>query len=353
MNAAALSNAIAQQAKDLPEMTLMEVCGTHTHAMHRYGIRQLLPQNIRLISGPGCPVCVTDDADLVAAFWIAKQKNVVLCCFGDMLRVPCGGESLLSLAAAGANVRVCVSPLEALTIAREEPQKHVVWFGIGFETTLPHTAALIEAAHHHAVKNLFVQSAHKTMPAALRALLRGACRVDGLLCPGHVAVITGAEAFRFVPQELSLPAAVAGFEAEDLLLAILALVSMLREGKPALVNAYPRAVKSAGNETARALVDKVFEPCDAVWRGLGLLTQSGLAIRPAYAAFDAAKRFSAPKIALSQATGCRCGDILKGLAQPPDCPCFGTSCTPMNPLGACMVSTQGACAAYNTYIGAL
>ncbi len=353
MNAAALSDAIKAQAQGLPRMTFMEVCGTHTHAMRRYGIRQLLPENVRLISGPGCPVCVTDNRDLAKALWLAKQENVAFCCFGDMLRVPCGKESLLSLQGAGADVRVCVSPLDALAFAADEPRKRFVWFGVGFETTTPHTAAVIEAAAKEKISNFSVLCAHKTMPAALRALLCGDIRVDGLLCPGHVAAITSAEAFRFVPEELGLPAAVAGFGAEDLLRAILALVGMLREKKPGLVNAYPRAVRSAGNKTASALVETIFEPANALWRGIGEIPQSGLSLRAEFRAFDAAACFDVPDIEVAEAAGCRCGEILKGLAEPADCPLFGTACTPQNPLGACMVSTEGACAAYNRYGGAL
>lgn len=355
MNAAALAKAIAEQAKGLPDTTLMEVCGTHTHAARRYGIRQLLPENVRLISGPGCPVCVTDNRDLAKALWIAGREDVAFCCFGDMLRVPCEEESLLSLQAAGADVRVCVSPMEALAFAKAEPKKRVVWFGVGFETTTPHTAVLIEAAARDGVANIGVYSVHKTMPQALRALLgdEGEARVDGLICPGHVAAITGAEAFRFVPEELGLPAAVAGFGAEEMLRAILALLEMLRAKKPGLVNAYPRAVTSEGNETAKALVETVFEPQDALWRGIGKIPRSGLGICPEYRAFDAAARFCPPDIPVPEAAGCRCGAILRGLAEPADCPLLGAACTPQSPLGACMVSTEGACAAYYRYGGAL
>lgn len=353
LDAHTLAQAIARKAQGLPEMTLMEVCGTHTHAIFRYGIRQLLPKNVRLISGPGCPVCVTDNADLARALWLAAQKDVVFCCFGDMLRVPCGKESLLSLRAAGADVRICVSPMDALALAKELPRKRIVWFGVGFETTAPHTAALIEAAERGGVPNISVYSVHKTMPQALRALMSGQNRISALLCPGHVAAITGAEAFRFVPNELHMPAAVAGFEAEDILAAVLALVTMLRGGTPSLVNAYPRAVKSEGNKTALALTEKIFEPEDALWRGLGLIPGSGLKIRKEYEAFDATKRFKIEETAVPAAAGCRCGEILRGLAEPTDCPYFAKTCTPQSPLGACMVSAEGACAAYYKYGGTI
>ncbi len=351
MDFRSLQSEIENAALGLPPVTLMEVCGTHTHAVRRLGIRQLLPGNVRLISGPGCPVCVTDESDLARALYLAKRKDVVFCCFGDMLRVPVGGESLLALSTAGADVRACVSPMDALRHARETSEKSVVWFGVGFETTSPHSAALVEAAAAQGIKNLSMLSAHKTMPPALRALLRENNRVDGLVCPGHVAAVAGAEAFRFVPEELHLPAAVAGFGAEEILLAILALVRMVRGGRPALVNAYPRAVTAQGNATAQALVEKAFEPCDALWRGLGRIENSGLRLRAEYGEFDAAKRFSIPDLPVSGARACRCAEILRGLVEPFDCPLFGAVCTPGEPVGACMVSAEGACAAYYNFGG--
>ena len=347
-----LTEKIAQTALGLPQITIMEVCGTHTHAIRRHGIRQLLPANIRLVSGPGCPVCVTAEEDIARALAIAKQPNVTLFCFGDMLRVPCGDESLLLLLSRGADVRIALSPLDALSFAKEHPERDVVWYGVGFETTTPHTAALLEAAKRVSCTNLSVFSAHKTMPNALRALLGGKSHVDALLCPGHVASITGAEAFRFVPEELHLPAAISGFEAEDLLVAILALVSMAKSGRPALINAYPRIVNPYPNETARALVDAWFTPCDAVWRGLGEIPQSGLSLLPEHALFDASVRFAQAPVVVPARNACRCGDVLRGEIDPPHCPLFGKACLPQHPLGACMVSSEGACAAYYQYEGA-
>ena len=330
----------------------MEVCGTHTHAIRRYGIRQLLPEQVRLVSGPGCPVCVTDQADIALALALAKMPSVTLFCFGDMLRVPCGGESLASLRAGGADVRLCVSPLDALDFARANPSREVVWYGVGFETTTPHTAALLEAAIKQNVKNLSILSAHKTMPNALTALLGGETRVDALLCPGHVAAVTGAAAFAFSPEQYHLPAAIAGFEPEELLLAILALLKMRKSGAPKLVNAYPRVVNTAGNPAARALVETYMEPCDARWRGLGEISQSGLVLKPAFAAWDAKIRFSPTSGKVTDTGGCRCGEVLRGLLEPNGCPLFGKACTPEQPLGACMVSSEGACAAYYQYEGA-
>jgi len=347
-----LTEKIAQTAQGLPQMTIMEVCGTHTHAIRRHGIRQLLPGNIRLVSGPGCPVCVTAEEDIALALALAKLPNVTLFCFGDMMRVPCGEESLTLLASRGADVRIALSPLDALAFAIEHPEREVVWYGVGFETTTPHTAALLELARRDHVPNLSVYSAHKTMPNALRALLCDASHVDALLCPGHVASITGANAFAFVPEELHLPSAISGFAPEELLAAILALVTMVKRGNPALINAYPRVVKPGANETARALVDEWFVPCDAVWRGLGEIPQSGLALRPEHAAFDALKRLSPAQVAVPRRSACRCGDVLRGSIDPVECPLFGKACTPQHPLGACMVSSEGACAAYYQYEGA-
>lgn len=347
-----LTEQIAQAAQGLPQITFMEVCGTHTHAIRRHGIRQLLPPNIRFVSGPGCPVCVTSEEDIAAALALAKQPNVTLFCFGDMMRVPCGNESLLDLSARGADVRIALSPLDALAFAKEHPVREVVWYGVGFETTTPHTAALLESAARENIRNLSIFSAHKTMPNALRALLTAATQIDALICPGHVASIAGVDAFRFLPEELLLPAAIAGFEPEELLVAILALVTMIKSGKPALVNAYPRVVKSAANGTAHTLVDAWFAPSDAVWRGLGMILQSGLALVPEHARFDAIRRFSVAPARVAVQSACRCGDVLRGSIEPVECALFGRVCTPQHPLGACMVSSEGACAAYYQYEGA-
>ena len=347
-----IAERIATAADGLPQTTIMEVCGTHTHAIRRHGIRQLLPPNIRLVSGPGCPVCVTAEEDIALAFALAKRPDVTLFCFGDMMRVPCGDESLLSLLLRGADVRIALSPLDALAFAKEHPAREVVWYGVGFETTTPHTAALLERAKRENVKNLSVFCAHKTMPNALRALLGENSQVDALLCPGHVSSITGADAFRFLPEELRLPAAISGFAAEELLVAILALAAMRKSGHPALVNAYPRVVKSGPNETARALVAAWFAPCDAVWRGLGAIPQSGLSLLPEHAAFDAVRRFALEPVSVPHRSACRCGDVLRGGIEPTQCPLFGKACVPQHPLGACMVSSEGACAACYQYEGA-
>lgn len=347
-----LTEKIRLAGEGLPPTTIMEVCGTHTHAIRRYGIRQLLPKQVRLVSGPGCPVCVTAEEDIALALALARRPNITFCCFGDMLRVPSGNDSLLSLRAGGADVRYCVSPMDALDVARENPSREVIWYGVGFETTAPHTAALLEAAIRRNQTNLSILSTHKTMPNALCALLDGETRVDALLCPGHVAAITGADAFAFLPERFHLPAAIAGFEPEDLLLAILALLNMRKSGMPKLVNAYPRVVNQAGNPAARKLIETYFKPCDTCWRGLGKIPQSGLALKPEFAAWDARVRLSPEPKQTPLPNGCRCGEVLRGLLEPKDCPLFGRACTPEHPLGACMVSSEGACAADYEYEGA-
>lgn len=344
-----LKKGIERLAKSLGPVTIMEVCGTHTASILRYGIQELLPEQIRLVSGPGCPVCVTAPRDLAAALSIAKQDNVIFTCFGDLMRVPCGGESLYSLYEKGKEIRIVTSPLDALSIARENPDQQTVFFGIGFETTAPLTAALIEAAAEGEVENLSVYSAHKTMPQALRALLQNGSRIDALLCPGHVAAIIGAKAFSFVPEELALPAAVAGFRADEIMAAIFIILDMLRQGQKKCVNMYPQVVREDGNQEAFALLDKVFAPVDALWRGLGEIEGSGLGIRERFRHFDAAQRFDFSIMESDEPKGCLCRSILQGKSIPTDCVNFGQACTPQRPLGPCMVSSEGSCATYYRY----
>lgn len=340
---------IAVLAQGLEQINLMEVCGTHTASIWKFGIRQLLPDNIRLISGPGCPVCVTAQKDIAAALSIANEKDVIFTCFGDMMRVPCGNKSLYSLYESGRDIRIVTSPMDALHIAWANPDRQTVYFGIGFETTVPHTAALIEATDAYGIRNLSVLSAHKTMPQVLKVLLKNENNIDGLICPGHVAAITGAKAFSFVPDELMMPAAVAGFEVLDIMMAIFILVHMIRNGERKCVNTYPRAVTEFGNTEALALSGKVFEPCDALWRGFGRVGGSGLAIRGRYRNFDAMHRFDVHNSTAEEAKGCICSLILAGKSTPADCKNFGSICKPDEPMGACMVASEGSCAAYYRY----
>lgn len=346
----ALAAEIARLARGLPDVRLMEVCGTHTEAIKRYALDTLLPKNVRLVSGPGCPVCVTSAADVGLALSAAKGGARVVC-FGDMLRVPANGESLYRLRGAGCDVTIVSSALEALPAAKREPERQVVYFAVGFETTAPSTAALVLAAKNEGIGNLSVLSAHKTMPNAIRALLYGGSRIDALICPGHVAAMTGADAFRFVADELGLPAAIAGFTPEDVLCAVLSLLRMLRAHKAEVVNLYARAVRPEPNAKARELLMRVFTPCDARWRGLGTIANSGLALNAEFAAFDAAKRLFLVSGPERDEPGCLCGAILRGEAEPADCGLFSSRCTPDDPAGPCMVSREGACAAQYRYGG--
>jgi hydrogenase expression/formation protein HypD len=331
------------------DVTIMEVCGTHTASIHKYGIPSLLPPGVRLVSGPGCPVCVTAQEDIMTAVSIADREDVIFTCFGDMMRVPCEAGSLYSLYEKGRDVRLVTSPMDALLIASQNPGKQVVYFGIGFETTAPHTAALIESADKQNLSNLTVLNVHKTMPQAIQHLLQGQSRVSALLCPGHVAAVTGSDAFLFVPEQLHMPAAVAGFEGYDILAAILRIMDMLHSGKCDCVNMYPRAVTREGNRSAQKLLYEVMEPGDALWRGLGRIAQSGLHIRQRYASFDARRRFDIECSIGGEPKGCLCSRILRGEEIPPACMHYGKKCTPDHPVGPCMVSAEGCCAAYYRY----
>lgn len=347
-----LCAAIAAQATR--PMKLMEVCGTHTMAIARNGIRDLLPPEVKLLSGPGCPVCVTAQGEIDAFLALGEDPKVILTSFGDMQRVPGSAGSLLDLKARGVNTRVVYSPMDALELAASTPDQEVVFFGVGFETTVPTVAAVLLEARRRGVTNFSVYSAHKLVPPALAALATDpALAVDGFLLPGHVSVILGTEPYRFLVEERHIPCVIAGFEATDILQAIHRLTAQIHEGQAALENQYPRAVQAGGNPTARALTAQVFETTDAVWRGLGLMPGSGLAIRPEFAAWDARRKFTGldwERYAnVPEPRACRCGDILKGIATPRQCPLFGKTCNPLHPVGPCMVSSEGSCAAYYRY----
>jgi hydrogenase expression/formation protein HypD len=332
-----------------PGLTFMEVCGTHTMAIARYGLRQLLPEGMRLVSGPGCPVCVTAMADLDRVLALARLPEVTLATFGDLVRVPASRGTLAAARAAGADVRVVYSPRDAVRIAAGEPDRQVVFAGIGFETTAPTTAAALLEARQLGLANFSLLSLHKTMPQPLRALLElGETPVSGFLLPGHVSVITGTGCYEFLVRDWGIAGVVAGFEARDVLEALLMLARM---PAPAIAIAYTRAVRPEGNVVARRLLDQVFEPCDADWRGLGVIPGSGLALREEFAAVDAARRFSVDPGPTMEPGGCRCGEVLRGVTDPADCALFGVRCTPEDPVGACMVSSEGACAARYRYRG--
>lgn len=340
-------------ALDVGDVRLMEVCGTHTMAIAKSGIKSLLPRNIRLISGPGCPVCVTPAARIDDVLRLSERSDVLIATYGDMIRVPGSrqGDHLALRRARGAQVEIVYSPFDALRIAQERPDRQVVFLGVGFETTAPGTAAVLTAAAERGCENFTVLSMLKTVEPALRALRRDpAFDIQGLLCPGHVATILGEQGFRFVPDGLGLPAVISGFEPEDILVSVYRLLRQIADGTPRLENEYTRAVRPEGNPMARAMIERCFAPCDDLWRGLGHIPQSGLQIRPAYAQFDARVRFELPPAAEDEApTACRCGDVIRGHIAPRDCPLFGRVCLPEEPVGPCMVSSEGACAAAYKY----
>ena len=331
------------RAEARPGLTFMEVCGTHTMAIARYGLRQLLPEGMRLVSGPGCPVCVTAVADLDKVVALARLPEVTLATFGDLIRVPASTTTLAGERAAGADVRVVYSPRDAVQLAADEPEREVVFAGIGFETTAPTVAASLLEARERGIRNFSVLSLHKTMPLPLKALLElGETPISGFLLPGHVSVITGTACYEFLVRDYGVAGVVAGFEPHDVLLALLRLVRM---EAPAIAIEYGRAVRPEGNPVAQGILERVFEPCDADWRGLGVIPGSGLGLREEFAEMDASVRFAiAPGPALEPA-GCRCGEVLRGVLDPAACALFGRRCTPQDPVGACMVSSEGACAA--------
>ncbi|MGD0230563.1 MAG: hydrogenase formation protein HypD [Syntrophorhabdales bacterium] len=329
---------------------IMEFCGTHTHAIHRFGIRQLVPPTIGLFSGPGCPVCVTDNTDIDHAIALSKIPGVIIATFGDLLKVPGSRESLLASKAEGAHVAMVYSPLDALTLAADNPSCQVVFLGIGFETTAPAVAASIVEAEGMGLDNYSVLSMHKLTPPAMRAILDSReIDLDAILCPGHVSIVTGWKAWQFLPELYHIPAAVAGFEPVDILLAISELVRQCEEGRPRVANTYPRGVTPEGNGRARETMEQVFERGPARWRGLGTIPASGMVIREEYARHDARRLFTVevPESALPD--GCHCGEVIRGVMTPDGCPLFRCICTPSHPIGPCMVSSEGSCAAYYLY----
>jgi hydrogenase expression/formation protein HypD len=332
------------------DVRFMEVCGTHTMVAFRTGLRQLLPPNVRLISGPGCPVCVTDTNYIDAAIELSRRANVIVATFGDLLRVPGSESSLERERAAGAVVHIVYSPTDALALARENPAKQVVFLGVGFETTAPTVAASIQRAAQERLENFSVLCAHKTMPQAMEALLKDQeVKIDGFICPGHVSVVTGAAMYRFVCERYHIPCVVSGFEAWDMLNTIAMLLAQIAEGRATVEVEYSRSVTEHGNAAAQQLMREVFEESDASWRGIGTIPRSGLAIRPKYGRFDATKALHVQFAAAKPHAGCRCGDVLRGVITPLDCKLFGRACSPVNPLGPCMVSSEGTCAAYYKY----
>lgn len=331
---------------------LMEVCGTHTMSIARSGLRAVLPPNVQLLSGPGCPVCVTPPEVIDAVLALAMRPEVIIASYGDMLRVPGSkrGDSLSRRRALGARVEIVYSPVDAVALARANPDSEVVFLGVGFETTAPGTAAAVLTARDEGVLNFSVWSMLKTVEPALRVLMAGdGFDISGFICPGHVASIIGERGFAFLPEEYDMPAVIAGFEPEDILLAVYRLLRQIAAGTPKLENEYTRAVSPSGNVLAQQIMAQCFIPRRDVWRGLGTIEKSGLALTDELSAFDAERKFAIAPIAESAPTACRCGDVICGRIRAADCPLWGAACTPEDPLGPCMVSSEGACAAAYKY----
>ena len=340
------------------QYNLMEFCGGHTHAIFRYGVQDLMPDNVRFVHGPGCPVCVLPVGRIDNAIALTREHDLILCTYGDLMRVPGSGrKSLLKVKAEGADVRMVYSTQDALRIARENPGRQVVFFAIGFETTTPPTAVAIRQAQAEGLSNFSVFCNHVLTPAAIQNILEspevreiGSVSIDGFFGPSHVSSVIGTQPYEFFAEEYQRPVVIAGFEPLDVMQSALMLIRQLNEGRHEVENEYTRVVTYEGNRKAKALVADVFELRRSFeWRGLGLVPYSALRIKSAYSEFDAEKRFTVPAIQASDVKGCECPRILRGVKKPTDCKLFGTVCTPDNPMGSCMVSSEGACAAYWTY----
>jgi len=328
-----------------PKIRIMEVCGTHTHEIFRLGIRSLLSEDITLISGPGCPVCVTPVSYIDEAIFLALEKGCTILTFGDLVRVPGSKMSLQTARGKGAKVQVVYSPLDAEVWARTHPEEEAVFLSVGFETTTPSSCIALEYAIREDLHNFSLLCANKTMPAAYRAMME---TTDAYLYPGHVCAIQGLSECREM-LALGMSGVVAGFTASELLTALAVIVKKTQEGKPFLVNCYPRVVTEDGSVQARELVRSYMQPCDSRWRGIGTLADSGMELREEYAAYDARKKYQLPEMNGREARGCRCGEVLQGRITPKACPLFGKGCTPEHPVGACMVSSEGACSAFYLY----
>lgn len=332
---------------DGPSVRIMEVCGTHTHEIFRQGIRNFLSPKINLISGPGCPVCVTPAAYIDEAVYLALEKGCTITTFGDLVRVPGNVKSLQQARAEGGKVKVVYSPIDAEKYARDHPEEQVVFLSVGFETTTPSDVIAVKNAIRDGIDNFALLTANKTMPGAYEAM---ASSTDAYLYPGHVHAIIGTKLCKDMAEK-GVSGTIAGFTGEELLTALSVTVMKLSEGKPFFVNAYPRVVTDEGSPAACALVDKFLKPCDAEWRGIGMIPSSGVELKDEYAAYDARKKHDIPKMDYERKTGCKCGLVLQGKIKPNECPLFGKACNPDHPIGACMVSDEGACSAFYMYGG--
>jgi hydrogenase expression/formation protein HypD len=346
-----LAAEIARLASPARAYHFMEVCGGHTHTIYKHGIEDYLPPNITLVHGPGCPVCVIPMGRVDDAMHIARQPGVILTCFGDMMRVPGGNGSFLDASAAGADIRMVYSPLDALKIAKKNPDRHVVFMAIGFETTAPSTALTLLQAEREHVANFSLFCNHVTIVPAIKAILDSPdLRLDGFLGPGHVSTVIGCRPYQFISQAFSKPVVVAGFEPLDILQSILMLLQQLRDGRCEVENQYTRVVPWDGNARALQAIQQTMELRPYFeWRGLGFISQSALKLRDTYARFDAERIFLLPGVRVADPKACQCGEVLKGVLKPWECKVFGTACTPETPIGTCMVSSEGACAAYYNF----
>ena len=344
----ALSQIIKQRSKK--PLNIMEICGGHTHSIMKFGLPQLVGENINFIHGPGCPVCIMPRSRIDEAIAIASIDGVIFCTLADMLRVPGSKGSLSELRADGADIRALYSPLDTITIAKENPDKKVVFFAIGFETTTPMSAVVVKQAVELNLQNLFIHINHVTVPAPVRAIMSDKdVKIDAFLGPSHVSVITGSKIYEELANEFKTPIAVSGFEPLDLMDSILNLVNQHENGTHKVYNEYARVVSKDGNLKAKELIDRYFQPCDFEWRGLGVIKDSGLRLRDEFSYLDAKKYFNVEVGESKETKACICGEILRGKAKPYDCKVFGKVCNPQNPIGSCMVSGEGACAAYYKY----
>jgi len=327
------------------DINLMEVCGTHTMAIAKAGLRGLMPENIRLLSGPGCPVCVTPQETIDYAIALAQLRGVIITTFGDMVRVPGSASSLEMF-----SPKIVYSPLDALQIAQANPQENVIFIGVGFETTSPTVAATILSAEKNAVKNFYILPAFKCIPPALEFIAQNPqINVQGFILPGHVSTIIGSQPYEFLATKYHISGCITGFEPIDILGGIFSLVKQIAQKDARIDIGYRRVVSPEGNKKAQEILREVFEPCDALWRGIGMILQSGLALRPRYRKYDASRKFEVEVAKAREPAGCICGKVLLGLNIPPDCVLFGKACTPLSPIGPCMVSSEGSCAAYYKY----
>lgn len=349
--AAVLSREIAELVEPGRHYKFMEVCGGHTHTIYRYGVHDHLPESIELVHGPGCPVCVIPMGRVDDGIALAERDDVILTCFGDMIRVPGGNGSFLDAKAQGADVRIVYSPLDALRIARENPDRQVVFFAIGFETTAPSTALTLQHAKRDGIENFSVFCNHVTIIPPIKAILDSPdMRLDGFIGPGHVSTVVGCRPYEWISKHRSKPLVVAGFEPLDLLQAVHMLMVQLAEGRCEVENQYGRVVPYDGNQRALAVMGDVFSLRPTFeWRGLGSIAHSALQLSDRYADYDAEKRFAVPGVRVADPKACQCGEVLKGVLKPYECKVFGTACTPETPIGTCMVSSEGACAAYYNY----